>query len=241
MGATSSQLLTLLDELFQHYGFPANWPEGDWPRSGAFQPPEFEIVVGALLTQNTRWRNVEKALLRLVGSGLVSAAAVAATPLEQLQHRIKGCGYYRQKARRLQGISGFICNFSGNFYRKIDRRSLLALEGIGPETADAILLYACNRPHFVVDAYTRRIFTRYGTLAAEVGYAEMQQFFHRRLPPQVDLYKGFHALIVEHGKQTCRSRPRCEACVLRTGCRGAIVGEASRGRANARGAGPGTG
>ncbi len=229
MRTTSSQLRVLFENLFRHYGFPAGWPAGDWPRSGAFQPPEFEIVVGALLTQNTRWRNVEKALLRLVGSGLVSAPAVASVPLTELQQKIQGCGYYRQKARRLQGISGFISNFSGDFYRRIDRRSLLALEGIGPETADAILLYACDRLHFVVDAYTRRIFTRYGTFPRSVGYADMQQFFQRRLPPEVALYKGFHALIVEHAQQTCRQQPLCEPCVLRTRCRWTIEGKVRNG------------
>ena len=222
MNTTSSQLLDLFDDLLRTYGFHPGWPNGDWPRSGAFQPPEFEVVVGALLTQNTRWNNVEKTLQSLVESKLTSPDAIASVPLNQLQRRIMACGTYRQKARRLRAISRFISSFPGDFYRQIDRRSLLALEGIGPETADSILLYAGDRLHFVVDAYTRRIFTRFGTFSEGVVYSDVQQFFQHRLPPDTALYKRFHALLVEHAQQTCRKRPRCNRCVLQKRCLWAI-------------------
>ena len=108
--------------------------------------------------------------------------------------------------------------YPGDFYRQIRREELLSIKGIGPETADSILLYACDQPHFVVDAYTRRIFSRYGLLSEKASYQEVQRFFESQLPVDVSLFKRFHALIVEHGKQTCKKIPACPDCVLQREC-----------------------
>ena len=169
-------------------------------------------------TQNSNWKNVEQALKEMIREDLVEAGKIASCPIPMLEGAIRSSGFYRQKARRLKEIARFVLAFAGGFYHEVERDRLLSIHGIGPETADSILLYACSREQFVVDAYTRRIFARYGLLRGEAKYDEIQEFFQSRLDRDVTLYERFHALIVEHAKQTCRKLPRCDQCVLVKNC-----------------------
>lgn len=177
-----------------------------WPVSGKFKPREFEIVIGAFLTQNTNWRNVEKALANLIAARKLTAISIAETPLPELRQLVKPSGFYRQKAKRLRDLCRFIDNFGGDFYRAVTREQLLALTGIGKETADSILLYACNKPYFVVDAYTRRLLLREKLFEGGKKYDQIKEIFERSLPKNVNLYKEFHALIVENEKNKVRNR-----------------------------------
>ncbi len=211
-------LLKICQGLEDTYPFPKGWPNGEWPLSGEFRPHRFEVVVGAVLAQNINWKNVEKVLSRMIEKQLVEAKQIECCPQALLEDTIRSAGFYRQKARRLKGIVQFILTYPGDFYSQIRREELLAIQGIGPETADSILLYACDQPHFVVDAYTRRIFARYGLLSEMASYQEVQRFFESQLPVDVALFKRFHALIVEHAKQTCRKIPACHDCVFQTEC-----------------------
>jgi len=214
-----TQGLVAIYQTFERvYPLAAGWPGGDWPVSGNFNPPRFEVVAGAILTQNVNWNNVEKALERMVQESLVDAEAILLCPGPRLEAAIRPSGFFRQKAQRLKIMARFISDYPGDFYRHVQREQLLALKGIGPETADSILLYACDQAHFVIDAYTRRIFERYGEWDRKAGYDAIQDIFQSQLPVEISLYKKFHALIVEHAKRTCKKVPRCEECVLRKEC-----------------------
>ena len=195
-----------------------DWPQGEWPVGGCFQPNQLEIIVGAILTQNTSWRNVEKALKGMIRQNLTDVPSLAFCVAEELERAVYSAGFFRKKAFRIKEIAQFILDYPGDFYSHVQREELLAIEGIGPETADAILLYACGKTHFVVDAYTLRVFVRYGLLRSKPFYGEFKDIVHDCLPLDVSLYRHFHALIVEHAKQVCRKRPLCQACVLRTEC-----------------------
>ena len=215
---TGSLLIAIYRSLQDALPLPQDWPQGEWPLGGRFEPPCFEVVIGAVLTQSTNWRNVEAALSGLVGANLVSAAQIDDCPLEELQKAIRPAGFYRQKTGRLKKISRFILDYPTDFYESVQRQELLSISGIGPETADCILLYACDQPRFVVDHYTYRILSRYGLLEDRSGYQEIQQLLESNLPVDVMLYKRFHALLVEHAKRTCRSHPLCQSCVFRPEC-----------------------
>ena len=217
----TSSLIKIFQTLEKAYPSPKGWPHGEWPLSEKFKPLRLEVVVGAILTQNVNWNNVEKALSRMIEEQLVEADCIERCPQAFLEDTIRSAGFYRQKAKRLKGIAQFILAYPGEFYSEVRREELLSIPGIGPETADSILLYACDRPHFVVDAYTLRLFTRYGFLSRKGSYQEVQQFFESHLPADVPLYKRFHALIVEHAKQICRKTPVCKDCVFRTECQSA--------------------
>jgi endonuclease-3 related protein len=217
MGQTRG-LIAIYLSLKRVYPFPAGWPGGDWPVSGKFHPPRFEVVAGAILTQNVNWNNVEKALGRMVQEGLVDAEAIGLCLRPRLEAAIRSSGFFRQKAQRLKTMARFISDYPGDFYGHSQREQLLAIKGIGPETADSILLYACDQPHFVIDAYTRRIFERYGALDKKATYTAIKETFESQLPVDISLYKRFHALIVEHAKRTCKKVPLCGECVLREDC-----------------------
>ncbi len=181
--------------------------------------------MGAILTQNTNWGNVEKAISRLKEADRLTAAGIAALAPEELAELIRPAGYFNVKARRLQAFVTFLHRrAAGNLERLFAgdwpqlRQELLAVQGIGPETADSMLLYAGNRPSFVVDAYTRRIFSRLGLVAADIGYEPLRAFCMARLPADAALFNEYHALLVEHGKQVCRTRPRCDECCLAAHC-----------------------
>jgi endonuclease III related protein len=196
----------LLETLGRRHWWPAETP--------------FEVMIGAVLTQNTAWSNVERALGRLKACCVLEAESIRALDPGDLAETIRPAGYFNVKARRLIAFCEFYRTAGGwDGLDALDtatlRERLLAVKGIGPETADDILLYAFERPVFVVDAYTRRIFSRLGLLRGDELYETIRAAFERALGPDVPLYKEYHALLVEHAKQVCRSRPRCSDCVLK--------------------------
>ena len=216
----------LCDRLAAHFG-PLHW----WPA----QTP-FEVVIGAILTQNTAWRNVEYAIANLKQAQALTPEAIGNLSEPELQQLIRPAGFFRQKAERLQlFVAHLFARHDGELRHWLSgelgavRQELLALKGIGPETADSILLYAGNRPSFVVDAYTRRLLTRLGLLQGEESYEQIRALFMNRLPHDSDLFNEYHALIVETCKQYChKRRPLCHPCPL---CRHCPLGVATSGQA----------
>jgi len=191
---------------------PQHWWPGETP---------LEVMVGAVLTQNTNWANVEKAITNLKEGGILSLDALAGTPAPLLAEFIRPSGYYNIKAGRLLNLIRHITEQHGDLDRffSLDttslREELLACKGIGPETCDSILLYAAGRPVFVVDAYTHRMLLRHNLIWEEDGYYEMQELFTANLTEDTELFNEYHALIVRLGKEFCRPRkPRCRECPL---------------------------
>lgn len=211
-------LIEIYRSLHGTFGLLKDWPQKDWPQSNNFKPHRFEVVVGAILTQNTSWQNVEKALSGLVKANLVSPQQIDECSFEGLQEAISSSGFYKRKSRYLKEVSRFILDYPTDFYTSVKRHELLAILGIGAETADCILLYACDQTHFVVDDYSLRILSRFGLLEKASSYQEVQRFFETSLPLDIELYKYFHALLVEHAKRICRSKPLCQSCVLKLKC-----------------------
>jgi len=204
-------LAEIYARLAAHYGETHWWP-GETP---------FEVSVGAVLTQNTAWSNVEKAIANLKAARLLSPRAMAGCANGDLEAAIRPSGYYRQKAIRLRGFCEHLLTHYGGSMARMARRpagplreELLALHGIGPETADDILLYACGVPVFVVDAYTRRILSRHGLVEEKIGYDGLQALFHDHVDRDLHVYKEYHGLIVWTGKDFCRTKARCEGCPL---------------------------
>ena len=203
-------LMRVYETLLAAFG-PQGW--------GPAASPE-EMVIGALLTQNTAWSNVEKALANLRRQELLEFKALARAKPERLAELLRPAGYFRQKSRRLRNLAIEIVAAGGLAGLGLKatpelRDWLLAINGIGPETADSILLYAFERPVFVIDAYTLRICRRHGWLPAKTSYAEAQARFTAELPATARLYNEYHALLVRTGKQFCRSRnPACAGCPL---------------------------
>jgi len=205
----------LFRSLAGYYG-PLHW----WPADSPW-----EVVLGAILTQNTAWRNVEQAIAALKATISLTPEALLQLPLGQLEALIRPAGFFRQKAERLQLFARYLVErHGGSLATLLDgtleavRAELLTLKGVGPETADSILLYAGGRPSFVIDAYTRRLLGRLGLLTGGESYAEIRHLFMSRLPADADLFNEYHALIVEHCKQFCRKRPLCDTCPLRVDC-----------------------
>ena len=206
-------LLAVFNVLFTAHG-PQYWWPGDSP---------FEIMVGAVLTQNTAWTNVEKAIASLVNHGKLSPAGIVASGKDHLANWLRPSGYFNVKAARLKNFCRWYIEAGGfTALSKVDteglREALLAVNGIGPETADDMLLYAFDRPVFVIDAYTRRLFSRLGFIAGDEAYDDIRLALEDKLGPEVGLYNEFHALIVRHAKTVCRVRPRCGECLLRPRC-----------------------
>lgn len=209
--ATSQRLMEMFDLLLNHFG-PQNW----WPAEN-----ELEIMVGAVLTQNTNWKNVEKALGNLREGNLLSLDALHSVTSTSLAESIKPAGCYNVKATRLKNLISFIMGkYSGDISRFLKeeteglRDGLLSVRGIGPETADSIVLYAAQRPVFIVDTYTHRILHRHDFVEDQVTYHDLQELFMDNLPDDVELFNEFHALIVKTGKEFCRRRPKCGICPL---------------------------
>jgi endonuclease III related protein len=239
----TTQRAPILNSLFRalrsRFG-PQRW----WPGETAF-----EVMVGAILAQNTNWGNVERAITNLKAAGLLETRWLAACPEERLAELIRPSGTFRVKAKRLRAFVLWLRNATMDDRRwTIDqpvtrgsvlhrpssmvhrpavsfaalrrtrteplRRELLSVHGIGPETADSILLYAFRRKKFVVDAYTRWFLARHGLIAPSATYADIQSLFERNLPPSLRLYNEYHALIVRLGKEFCRTEPRCGLCPL---------------------------
>jgi endonuclease-3 related protein len=211
-GTAARALRRYYRRLYRHFG-PQHW----WPGR-----TRFEVILGALLTQNTAWANVEKALGNLRREAGLSPEKLAHVPAPKLARWLRPSGYFRQKARAVRGFLHHLNNhYRGSLGRLLGRptaelrHELLSLRGIGPETADSILLYAAGRPVFVIDAYTRRVLARHGLARAGASYAELQEFFHRHLPADAGLFNEYHALLVAVGKSYCHSRnPNCAACPL---------------------------
>jgi endonuclease-3 related protein len=226
VSAGRSILTRLYDLLLAAYGRQGWWPSawsagrrGFDPRGyhpGRFDFPgtaaqRFEIAIGAVLTQNTAWTNVEKALEKLFEAGITSPRSVLATPVRRLAVLITPSGYYNQKAKKLGALAELFLE-AKKAGRPPTRDELLSVWGVGEETADSILLYAYARPAFVVDAYTRRLLERLGLLRGGESYPEIQEIFHAALPAQPELFNEYHALIVEHAKRRCRTKPLCAGC-----------------------------
>jgi endonuclease-3 related protein len=206
-------LLAVFNMCLSAYG-PQHWWPGDTP---------FEIMVGAVLTQNTAWTNVEKAIANLVRHERLSAAGILATRKDHLANWLRPSGYFNIKAARLKNFCHWYVEAGGfTALSQLDtdalRDALLSVNGVGPETADDILLYAFDRPVFVIDAYTRRLFSRLGFIAGDEAYEDIRLALEDRLGPEVELYNEFHALIVLHAKTVCRVRPLCGDCLLRRRC-----------------------
>jgi endonuclease-3 related protein len=209
-----------LRELYQYYGalFQAHGPQEWWPGR-----TRFEVIVGAILTQNTSWTNVEQAIAALRRERLLTPAAMKKVSVERLAELIRSSGYFRQKARKLKEFLGFLRErHQGSLNQMFAtpttelREQLLGVHGIGPETADSILLYAGGHKVFVVDAYTRRILERHGLIHTKASYEEIRALFERSLPTDPALFNEYHALIVHTGKHYCQKRqPDCELCPLR--------------------------
>jgi len=207
------QLQALFQQLFTAYG-PRHWWPADTP---------FEMMVGAILTQNTAWTNVERAISALKVEGWLTAATLRDAPLNRLEQAVRPAGYFRQKSIRLQGFARFYLEQGeANAMRQVPlpemRERLLAVNGVGPETADSMLLYALNQPIFVIDAYTKRLLSRLGKVEGNIGYHALQAYCQQHLPKQTTLFQEFHALIVEHAKQHCRAKPICSSCPLANQC-----------------------
>jgi endonuclease-3 related protein len=208
----------VLQEVYQRlldaFG-PQKWWPGDTP---------FEILVGAVLVQNTNWQNVERAIRNLRQADLLEPRALYELPEEELEDLIRPAGYYRIKAGRLRALLRFVIERYGGSMEAMFRRpledlrvELLGVHGVGQETADSILLYAGGMPTFVIDAYTYRIFSRHGWIDVESDYGQIQEYFHDNLAVDAPLFNEYHALLVHLGKHFCKkSKPLCENCPLRS-------------------------
>jgi len=222
--------LQLFSILFSHYG-ALNW----WPMDYEYHKkhgsdPRFEVIIGAILTQNTTWSNVEKAIDALKQNGKLNINSIAECDIDLLKQLIRSSGFFNQKAVRLQTIAQYLKNNYQSdltvFFNQelLDLRDeLLTMNGIGPETADSILLYAGSKPIFVVDAYTKRLFSRL-QIPIESSYDQIQKFVQNEFYHQYEneklpsLYNEFHALIVIHAKQFCKKKPQCNGCSLMNYC-----------------------
>jgi endonuclease-3 related protein len=208
---TRETLMIIYDTLYRQWGTQHWWP-GDTP---------FEIIVGAILTQNTNWANVEKAIVNLKSARALDPPTLHAMAPDQLGELIRPAGYFRIKAKRLQSFLVWLFDVASGDLAALEsrhtgplREDLLAIHGIGPETADSILLYAFSRPVFVVDTYTARLAVRHGLIESPFGYDDLQDLFQSNLPDDVQLYNEYHALIVKVGKDFCKPKARCDKCPL---------------------------
>jgi len=209
------KLLEIYNILLVSFGHRKWWP-GETP---------FEVMVGAVLTQNTSWSNVEKAISEMKIRGFLTSKKLACADMREVEDAIKSSGYYRQKAERIVLLAKHVERYGSlneMFAKPLAelREEVLSLKGVGPETADSILLYAAEKPVFVVDAYTRRVFSRIGILpnAEEMNYEEVRSFFEENLPADVRIFNDFHAQIVELAKRFCKKKPVCAGCPLEGRC-----------------------
>jgi len=205
-------LLQIYQKMFEALG-PRQWWPGETP---------FEVVIGAILTQNTNWPNVEKAIKNLKIAGKLSPEGIYELSVTELAKLIRPSGFFNVKAKRVKAfIHWLFSRYEGNLSKMFAqdlqslRSELLSVKGIGPETADSILLYAGNMPTFVVDAYTHRIFSRHELIPEESTYDEMKSFFEENLPKDVQLFNEYHALLVNIGKMFCKPKKVCEPCPLK--------------------------
>ncbi len=205
-------LIEIYDTLYNAFG-PQYWWPGETP---------FEVIIGAILTQNTSWGNVEKAINNLKKNRVCSINSLYKMQNKQLAALIKPAGYFNIKAKRLKEFMNFlVSNYRGSVKKmrtedtQLLRNRLLSVNGIGPETADSILLYALEKPVFVIDAYTKRIMQRHKLVSDKTTYHELQTLFHENLPQDTRLFNEYHALFVKLGKDYCKTKPKCSECPLR--------------------------
>lgn len=202
-----NQLKQVYDKLFEAFG-PQHW----WPGE-----TDFEVCIGAILTQNTSWKNVEKAISNLKSNKFLSFEALKEVDDKKLASLIKPSGYYNQKTKKLKDFISYIHKYYDGslemlFKSKTLREELLSINGIGPETADSMILYAANKPIFVIDAYTKRIFSRLGY--KQQSYEEFQKLFMENLTKDAKMFNEYHALLVNLGKNLCKKKPLCKYCPL---------------------------
>lgn len=211
----TGRLLAIYERLHRAFG-PCHWWPADTP---------FEVCVGAILTQNTNWVNVERAIANLKRHGVLSPEILRDIAPGRLAELIRPAGYFNVKSRRVKSFVEWLwMRFDGDLDRMsavplpLLREDLLKVHGIGRETCDSILLYAANQPTFVVDAYTSRLFSRLGIISSAAGYEEIRAYFMTHLETDADLFNEYHALVVRQCKENCRKRPVCCGCVLRDLC-----------------------
>ena len=211
MNILADKLSEIYDLLLEAYG-PQHW----WPAESPL-----EVLVGAVLTQNTNWQGVEIAMTSVKNHNLLDPHKLQALPIEELAQLIKPAGYFNLKARRLKNLIDFIMEAYSGDLEAMERaetgqlrEELLAVNGVGPETADSILLYALEKPVFVVDTYTYRVASRHGLIGEEASYDDLQELFTLHLPSEVRLFNEYHALLVRVGKLHCKRKPRCQGCPL---------------------------
>lgn len=207
-----NKLRIIYEVLYKSFG-PQHWWPGDTP---------FEVAVGAILTQNTNWGNVEKAINNLKAKGTLSAKKIHEIPTDRLAALIRPAGYFNIKAKRLKALIGFLMDDYRGSMKKMKnkdmhtlRGKLLSVNGVGPETADSILLYALEKPVFVIDAYTKRVLSRHRIMEPDRSYEDFQNLFHSSLEKDVELFNEYHALFVRVGKLYCRPKPLCHLCPLK--------------------------
>lgn len=208
---TRESLTEIYELLYNAFG-PQNWWPGETP---------FEIIAGAILAQNTNWTNVEKAIANLKSAERLSPQGLRDIDIARLAEIIRPAGYYNLKSRRLKNFVDWLCDdYEGDVenLRSVDtdrlRAELLSIKGVGRETADSILLYALDRPIFVVDAYTARIAIRHGLIEPDAGYEQLRELFESNLPEDVPFFNEYHALLVRVGKEFCKPKARCPGCPL---------------------------
>ena len=218
---SDTDLLLIYESLLSRFGHQGWWP-GDTP---------FEVIIGAILTQSVSWVNVEKAIQNLKEVGILEPGKLYKKDVSEIAPLIRSTRFYHEKAQKIKNFMNFLFDeYNGCLQKMSDedteilRKKLLGIKGLGEETVDSILLYACNKPVFVVDAYTKRIFSRYGLIKEGARYKEIQTFFLDNLPQDAVLYNDFHAQIVNLGKNICKSSPECTICQInmintRTRCR----------------------
>jgi endonuclease-3 related protein len=211
MNTVSDRLNEIYELLVKAYG-PQHW----WPAESPL-----EVMVGAVLTQNTNWQGVEQAIANLKRDNLLNQHKLKALSTEELSRLIKPAGYFNLKARRLKNLIEMVTEAYGGDLAAMEqmetaqlRQDLLLVNGVGPETADSILLYAFHRPIFVVDTYTYRVTSRHGLIEEEANYQALQDLFMEHLPLDVDMFNEYHALLVRAGKLHCKRKARCEGCPL---------------------------
>ncbi|AEX86417.1 putative endonuclease III-like protein [Marinitoga piezophila KA3] len=208
-------LIEIYETLKKEYTIPEGW----WPGEN-----QFEIMLGALLTQNTNWNNVVKSLENIKNKNLLYPEKLYVLDIEELQKLIKPSGFFKVKAKYVKNLLEWFKKYDFSFEKleKIDkitlRNELLSVKGIGKETADSILLYSLNKLSFVIDAYTKRMFSRLG-LNIKSDYDAYQKFFEENLPENIMIYKNYHGLIVEHSKNICKKKPLCENCIFKDLCK----------------------
>ncbi len=207
----SIRVSKIYQTLYDFYGTQHWWPADS----------KLEIIIGAILTQNTAWQNVEKAVSNLKKRRLIDLKKLSKLPVSQIGKLIRASGFYKIKAKRLKAVIDFLLKeYNGNLSQMKKKRwqelraELLQVYGIGQETADSILLYALDKPVFVIDAYTRRIFSRHHLIDRNSKYSEIQRFFMSNLPKSKNIYQEYHALLVKLAKDFCRTKPKCEQCPI---------------------------